>query len=106
MENVTLDPLAVADIEQLFDYIAIERQDLEGATRVVHKLWEKCARYARQPLMGDLRDDLGENIRTFSVYKFVVVYLPQADGLRVLRVFHGARDYPSIFDLPEDLDAS
>lgn len=54
--------------------------------------------YARQPLMGDRREDLGPGLRSFPFKKnYVVIYRPLDDGIDVLRIFHSARDYPRLF---------
>ena len=48
--------------------------------------------------MGELRDDLGPDIRMFAFRKnYIVLYRPLDDGIDVLRVFHTARDYPRLF---------
>jgi toxin ParE1/3/4 len=48
--------------------------------------------------MGEVRDDLGPNIRIFAFRKnYIVLYRPLDDGIDVLRVFHTARDYPRLF---------
>lgn len=69
-----------------------------AATAVVDEFERKGASYARQPLMGDLRDDLGENLRSFVFRRwYVAIYEPLGDGIRVLRVFDGRRDYARHF---------
>ena len=47
--------------------------------------------------MGTARPDLGEDLRVFSHKRYVIVYRALADGIEVLRVVDGARDYPSLF---------
>lgn len=47
--------------------------------------------------MGELCPDLGEGIRIFAFGKYVVIYRPLDDGIDVLRVFQGHRDYPTLF---------
>lgn len=45
-------------------------------------------------MMGDLRDDLGEDLRSFTFRRwYVAVYQPREDGIRVLRVFDARSDY-------------
>ena len=48
--------------------------------------------------MGDLRDDLGPDLRSFAFRRwYVAVYEPLSDGIRVLRVFDGRSDYARHF---------
>lgn len=52
---------------------------------------------AENPLIGKLRTDLAENIRSFPIGNYVIIYIPIPDGIRVFRIFHGARDIQSIW---------
>ncbi|MDA0589581.1 MAG: type II toxin-antitoxin system RelE/ParE family toxin [Planctomycetota bacterium] len=61
------------------------------------RIGEKCQAYSRQPLMGDHRPDLGENIRLFPVDNYVVIYELLPEGILVLMVTRGSRDVPRLF---------
>ena len=98
MPQVEIDSHAVADIDQIYDFIAIENQSPQAATRFIWELHSKFNQYAHQPEMGEPRYDLEEGLRSFTFKKhYVVVYRPLEDGIDVLRVIHGARDYPTMF---------
>jgi toxin ParE1/3/4 len=56
-----------------------------------------CELYARQPELGELRPDLGRALRVFRVGNYVVAYQPAEDGILVIRVVDGRRDYPALF---------
>jgi len=47
---------------------------------------------AKQPLLGQLRSDLADDLRMFSVGNYVVLYYPTRNGVAVAQVVHGARD--------------
>jgi hypothetical protein len=48
--------------------------------------------------MGDLRDDLGDDLRSFTFRRwYVAIYEPFDDGIRVLRVFDGCSEYGRYF---------
>jgi toxin ParE1/3/4 len=49
------------------------------------------------PLMGQQRDDFFPVLRQFTVRPYVVFYVPIENGIRVLRIIHGARDFPALF---------
>lgn len=86
------------DILEIGRYIGRESGSIATATRFLLQMQQRMESYARQPLMGELREDLGPDLRCFSFRKtYVVIYRPAADGIDVLRVFHTARDYPRLF---------
>ena len=57
-----------------------------------------------QPLMGRSRDELSPDVRSLPFGRYVILYLPLADGIDVARVLHSARDIEAIFEKdPPDL---
>ena len=98
MPTVHIDHVADIDIAGIARYIGIEKQSPIAACRFIDEIYEKFNQYAHQPEMGEPRDDLEEGLRSFTFKKhYVVVYRPLGDGIDVLRVIHGARDYPTLF---------
>ncbi|MBI2929415.1 MAG: type II toxin-antitoxin system RelE/ParE family toxin [Verrucomicrobia bacterium] len=55
---------------------------------------------AKHPLMGRARPQLGEGLRSFPVGQYLVFYLPETDGIAVMRVLYGGRDLPALFQPP------
>lgn len=47
---------------------------------------------ARQPLIGESRNDLGRNVREVPIGNYVIFYRPIAGGVEVIRVLHAARN--------------
>lgn len=93
-----IDPAANLDIAEIAAYIADRSQDRHAARGLLTEFDEKFAAYARQPQMGDLRTDLGHGIRSFTVKRsYVVIYRELPEGIDVLRVFHGGRNYAKCF---------
>ncbi|HKQ46493.1 MAG TPA: type II toxin-antitoxin system RelE/ParE family toxin [Phycisphaerae bacterium] len=95
MPVVRRTPLANSDLLEIWLYIA--QDSVDAADRLVESIDEKSSILATQSMMGRARPDLGENIRSFAVGDYLVFYLPLDDGIELLRVFHGARDIPAIF---------
>jgi toxin ParE1/3/4 len=96
--RVVRSPQALLDVAGIAEYISRQSGTSEYARQLVEELDESFERYARQPLMGELREDLGPDVRTFAFRKnYIVLYRPLEDGIDVLRVFHTARDYPRLF---------
>ena len=100
MPRVIRDIQAAADLDQIYDYIGVQNQSPRAADRFLNALNEKLQLYASQPEMGELRPDLGERIRVFPFGNYVVIYRPLEDGIDVLRVVEGHRDYPALFRPP------
>lgn len=49
------------------------------------------------PLSGRLRNELLQDMRSFSSGSYVIFYDVIPDGIEVVRVLHGARDFHAIF---------
>ena len=96
MPRVTRRPLAAVDILDIWDHIA--EDSLPAADRWVDKLDEKFNLIATQPLMGRARDELAACLRSFPFGRYVIFYVPIADGIDVVRVLHSARDIDTAFD--------
>ena len=87
---------AYQDLDDILDFIA--KNNPSAALRVVDSLERKCQLLAQFPQMGHARDDLLPGLRSFStVAHYVIFYQLIADGIKILRVLHGARDFPAIF---------
>ncbi|QDT36827.1 type II toxin-antitoxin system RelE/ParE family toxin [Stratiformator vulcanicus] len=84
------------DLMRIGRYIAENSGSLERALEVLDQIDLKCKKYARQPLMGDPRPDLGPDVRLFAIYSYLVIYRPSSSGIEVLMVTHGARDLPKL----------
>ena len=98
MPRIIKQPQAVDDLDEIYDYIAAQNLNPAAADRFMDDLLVRMEGFARQPLMGELREDLGPEVRTFAFRKnYIVLYRPLDDGIDVLRVFHTARDYPRLF---------
>ena len=101
MPRIQRRPLAGADIDEIWDYIA-EDSTVE-ADAWADRLDAKLRLLASQPLMGRSRDELAPGVRSLPFGRYVIFYLPLHDGIDVVRVLHSARDIESIFekDQPE-----
>ena len=78
------------DLKRIARFIA---QDKPSAARQwVAKLREKCRLIAKSPDMGDPRPELGENIRSTYVGRYVVYFLRREAVVEIVRVIPGDRD--------------
>lgn len=98
MPAIRIDQLAEDDLARIAMHIGVEHHDPDAACRFIDDIHAKFAQYARQPEMGEPRDDLSGDLRSFPFKKsYVVIYRCLDDGIDVLRVIHGARDYRRLF---------
>ncbi len=97
MPRVELDEAALTDLDAIFDHIGRTLKSPQAADRTVDRVLEACETHASQPRMGQARPELGRDLRTFPVGSYVVIYRLVEDGIRVLRIFLGRRNYPSLF---------
>ena len=99
----SLTPLAVRDLEEIWDYIALD--NLQAALRVTNQIELVTRRLARSPHIGHLREDLTDRgHRFYLVYSYLVVYRPGFRPLQIVRVLHAAGDIREI--LAKDADDS
>lgn len=100
--GVVWSPEARRDLLDIYEFIALQRQERDAARRLIRAIRRKAATYARQPGMGSLHEEIdvpgdGEPVRSFRVKSYVALYQETSYGILVLRVVHGRRDLPSLF---------
>jgi toxin ParE1/3/4 len=101
MAEVGWTPLAEEDLEGIAYYIGKKQHRPETARQLVDGVVEKCQRYAEQPALGarlkpDKPDDL---LRFFRYKRYAIVYQTITDGIEVIRVLDGSRDFSALFRL-------
>lgn len=97
MPRILKTPLAKEDLKAIGRYIRRETSSRERAAAVLHAIDEKARLYARSPEIGELRVDLGDNVRMFVAANYVCLYQPLPDGIELLRVVHATRDLPEVW---------
>jgi plasmid stabilization system protein ParE len=67
------------------------------AGHVESAIREKIAFLATAPGAGHARPDLTEeDVKFFSVYSYLIVYLPETQPLQIVSILHGRRDIAQI----------
>ena len=94
MTRFRLSRQTKADLEAIAAYIG-DRNAL-AAGREVRKLLDKFAVLGKNPLLGELRQELPGTPRSFAAGSFVILYKSTANGIEIARVVHAARDLPSL----------
>ena len=95
MANVTRTTQAEEARIAIWQHIA--KHNEAAADRLILRIDDRCQLYAESPLLGDVREDLGPDIRRFHVGSYEVLYRPVKGGNMVLLVIHAARDLLSVY---------
>ena len=91
MREFELHPQALADVEEIWDYIA--QDNFAAADRLVDELFEAFAGLAAMPEKGYIRQELTNKlVRFWVVRNYLIVYRPSTTPLQILAVIHGARN--------------
>ncbi len=88
---------AERDLEEIIYYIAIIDGRPFVAEKIAEEIRAECEKYAEHPLIGEAEPRLGANCRRFVHKRWVIFYRSQDEGLGVLRVIDGARDFDRLF---------
>lgn len=82
---------AEADLLEL--WLTIAEENLVAADESLGSIQSTIAALGRQPEMGRARPELADGLRSLPTRTpYNIFYLPNADGLLVVRVLHHARD--------------
>ena len=96
MNPPKLTEQAEVDLDDLWSRIAADNP--AEADRLVDAILEASRRHVRFPGMGQRRDELRPGVRCFVVSPYVVFDRALDETIEVVRVLHGARDIPSVFE--------
>ncbi len=90
--SVRLSDAAEVDLEEIGDFIAVDSP--RRANSFVLELLDQCASLAdypaRHPVIG-ARHEL--ELRRYAYKGYLIVYVVSDDGIEILRIVHGARDF-------------
>jgi plasmid stabilization system protein ParE len=95
MSEFVLTPAAEGDLLKIIEYL--QGDSPNAILKVVDALDEAMRRLAENPGIGHVRPDLtDEDVRFWSVFKYLVIYRPETKPLEIVRVLHGRRDIKRI----------
>jgi toxin ParE1/3/4 len=97
MPRLEISPAAQGDLIEIGLYIAQQSGSSQRADSFLDSIVETCEMLARQPEMGEYRTEFATGkYRSFSVGNYVIYFCPSANGIRIARILHGARDHHSL----------
>ncbi len=95
MPRVLFSESAKKDLLEAWLFIAEESMD--AADGVVEAIQQEAQTLSLQPLMGRLRSELAEGVRSWPTStRYILFYVPAKESVTVLRVLHHARDIPNV----------
>lgn len=95
MARIIRSKLARADLRDIWLYIALD--NMGAADRFLDRLDQTVRMLAANPEIGQPQDHLRQGLRRFVVGNYLIFYQPIRDGIRVVRVLHGARRWENEF---------
>jgi len=82
------------DVLDIWEYVA--RNNPAAADRLIRRLDVMIRRLAEQPRIGAAQDKYRAGLRSFPVGNYVIFYEPIPTGIQVIRILHGARNWPEL----------
>jgi toxin ParE1/3/4 len=96
MKRLVFAPAARDDLLMIGLYIADDNP--ARAERFVAELEAKARHLAAWPGSYQTRDDISPGLRAAIHGRYLLLYRDLEDEVRIVRVVHGARDLPRMFD--------
>jgi len=78
--------------------LTIAKDNPSAADKWLDAIDSRCKLLAQMPGLGRLRPDLAPALRSFAVGTHIIFYREAHEGIIVIRVLHGARDLPTLFE--------
>jgi toxin ParE1/3/4 len=96
MNQFRVTAAARADLDEIWFYIA--QDDAAAADKFIQAVINKFPKLAAWPEIGRQREELSSRLRSLVVGQYVIFYRPLENGIEIVRVLHGARDLPPLFE--------
>ena len=97
MSDYRIAPAACDDLDEIWDYYAVELENPDAADRIRDEIFDAFHVLAQTPGMGHFRRDLAaEPLRFWHVRSYLIIYRAEKRPIEVVRVLHGARDVQAI----------
>ncbi|MEM9216229.1 MAG: type II toxin-antitoxin system RelE/ParE family toxin [Cyanobacteria bacterium P01_F01_bin.150] len=96
MSQYVINVLATQDLNEIADYFA--EYNLAAGSQFFRAFNKKCKQLVAFPNSGKSYDSIRPGLRGLSLDNYIIFYRLLDDGIEILRVIHGRRDFPSAFD--------
>ena len=95
MPSYIVSPSAELDLAEIG--LRIARVNPRVADRFIDSIVSRFSLLAENPMMGRSRPELGEDLRSFPVGDYLIIYTPIPSGVEIVRVVRGARDIEQLW---------
>ncbi|MEH2262135.1 type II toxin-antitoxin system RelE/ParE family toxin [Nostoc sp.] len=96
MSRYVINILASRDINEIADYFA--ETNVEAGERFFSEFNRKCQQLVAFPKSGKSYAKIRPDLRGISLQGYIVFYRLLDDGIEILRVVSGRRNFPSLFE--------
>lgn len=96
MSQYRVSDVARSDLEAIWLFIA--QDNPEAADRFIQVMVSRFPMLASMPKVGRQREELSAHLRSFPVGNYIIFYRLMKNGVEIVRVLHGARDFPPLFE--------
>ncbi|MBA3924072.1 MAG: type II toxin-antitoxin system RelE/ParE family toxin [Nostocaceae cyanobacterium] len=96
MLRYIINILATRDLNDIADYFA--ENSLEAGDRFFRAFNRKCQQLVAFPNSGKSYSTICPDLRGLSLEGYVIFYRILDDGIEILRVVSGRRDFPVLFE--------
>jgi toxin ParE1/3/4 len=80
------------DLTEILRYVAQQSQSWTVVSRLLEHFDDRIRQGGRNPEMGQLRLELGEDVRAITCGSYVIYNRSQKSGVLILRILHGSRN--------------
>ncbi|MBN9552119.1 MAG: type II toxin-antitoxin system RelE/ParE family toxin [Alphaproteobacteria bacterium] len=95
--RVTYRPDAIADLADIYRFIATRGQSRDVALAFVRRIRARCHKIGDAPNGGRPRDDLRPGLRTVPFERSAVIAYRVGRTVEIVNVFYGGRDYETLY---------
>lgn len=99
MTTFIINAIATRDLDEIADF-HLNQGNLEAGERFFYEFDRKCKQLVSFPQSGKSYADIRADLRGIFLEKYVIFYRILPDGIEILRVLNGRRDFPAIFAEP------
>jgi toxin ParE1/3/4 len=96
MSRYVINILATRDLNEIADYFA--ETSLEAGERFFREFNRKCQQLVAFPNSGKSYAEIRSDLRGLPLEGYVIFYRVFNDGIEILRVVSGRRNFPALFE--------
>lgn len=96
MSRYVINSLATEDLNEIADYFF--ENNVEAGERFFNNFNRKCQQLVAFPNSGKSYEAIRAGLRGLSFEGYIIFYRVLTDGIEILRVLSGRRDFPRLFE--------